>query len=82
MDWSSGMDYGVDNGMYTYSWWHHCVLDSFIPSFQTSVYLPFHSQILCLVCAHPSRYFSVSVSAKIPTFWSRHRSAETLVLEA
>jgi len=31
---SSGMDYGMDNGMY--SWWHHCVLDSFIPSFQIS----------------------------------------------
>jgi len=28
------IDYGMDNGMY--SWWHHCVLDSFIPSFQIS----------------------------------------------
>ena len=31
---SSGMDYGKDNGMY--SWWHHCVLDSFVSSFQIS----------------------------------------------
>jgi len=26
------MDNRIDNGMY--SWWHHCVLDSFIPSFK------------------------------------------------
>ena len=29
MDWSGRMDYRMENGMYC--WWHHCVLDSFIP---------------------------------------------------
>jgi len=36
MDWSDGMD----NGMY--SWWHHCVLDSFIPSSEISKNLLYH----------------------------------------
>jgi len=31
---SGGMDYGMDNGMY--SWWHHSVLNPFVPSFQIS----------------------------------------------
>ena len=29
------MDYGMDNGMY--SWWHHCVLDYFLPSFHADL---------------------------------------------
>ena len=24
------------NGQWMYSWWHHCVIDSFVPSFQIS----------------------------------------------
>jgi len=40
---SGGMDYGMDKEIY--SWWHHCVLDSFIPSFQISKNR--HSDINC-----------------------------------
>jgi len=32
MDWSGGMDFGMENGMF--NWWQYCVLDSFNLSFQ------------------------------------------------
>ena len=30
---SGGMDYGMDDGMY--SWWYHSALDSFVPSYRS-----------------------------------------------
>jgi len=42
---SGGMDYGMDNGMY--SWWHHCVLDSFVPSIHVSTICQLANSAVC-----------------------------------